>query len=166
MRQNRILIADAHLTMMAGVRLLLKDRFGVWVMVADYDSLVDAVNSSRFDLVIADLSIPMPSGENIAGLLKTLSPELRVIILSVHDEPVAVQECLAAGARGFVLKRTAVDDLIPAVEAVLRGDTYVSPSIQISRPLQTRENVDPQTQCCLVRYAPSSTGGSTEKTPV
>ncbi len=130
MKRNRILIADAHLTMMAGVRLLLKDRFEVSVMVADDNSLRDAVSSSPFDLVIADLSIPMPSGENIARLLKTLSPELRVIILSVHDEAVAVQECLAAGARGFVLKRTAVDDLIPAVEAVLSGETYVSPSVQ------------------------------------
>jgi len=130
MEGNRILIADAHLAMMAGVRLLLKDTFEVSVMVADHNSLLDTVKSSRFDLVIADLSIPMPSGENVARFLKRLSPELRVIILSVHDEPAAVQECLAAGANGFVLKRAAVDDLIPAVEAVLRGETYVSPSIQ------------------------------------
>jgi DNA-binding NarL/FixJ family response regulator len=48
----------------------------------------------------------------------------------VHDEKTVVDECLSAGARGFVLKRTAVNDLIPAVEAVLRGGTYVSPSIE------------------------------------
>jgi len=130
MKPNRILIADAHLTMTAGVRLLLRDRFEVLVMVADHHSLRDTVENSQFDLVIADLSIPVSSGENVARLLKRLSPELRVIILSVHDEPVVVQECLAAGAQGFVLKRAAVNDLIPAVEAVLRGDTYVSPSIQ------------------------------------
>jgi DNA-binding NarL/FixJ family response regulator len=116
--------------MMAGVRLLLKDRFEVSVRVADHHSLRDMVKSSQFDLVIADLSIPISSGENVARLLKRLSPELRVIILSVHDEPAVVHECLAAGAQGFVLKRAAVNDLIPAVEAVLRGDTYVSPSIQ------------------------------------
>ncbi len=130
MKRNRILIADAHLTMMAGVRLLLKERFEVSVMVADDQSLRDTVKSSPFDLVIADLSIPISSDENVARLLRRLSPELRVIILSVHDEPAVVQECLAAGAKGFVLKRAAVNDLIPAVEAVLRGDTYVSPSIQ------------------------------------
>ncbi len=130
MEQNRILIADAHLTMMAGVRHLLKDRFGVSVMVADQHSLRDTVKSSQFDLVIADLSIPTSAGENVARLLKRLSPELKVIILSVHDEPTVVHECLAAGAQGFVLKRAAVNDLIPAVEAVLRGDTYVSPSVQ------------------------------------
>lgn len=130
MTRDRILIADAHLAMMAGVQRLLKDRFEVSVMVADHHSLRDMVRSSEFDLVIADLSIPMPSGENVARLLNTLSPELRVIVLSVHDEPAVVQECLAAGAKGFVLKRAAVNDLIPAVEAVLRGDTYVSPSIR------------------------------------
>ena len=54
MERNRILIADAHLTMMAGVRLLLKDTFEVSVMVADHDSLQDTVQSGRFDLAIAD----------------------------------------------------------------------------------------------------------------
>jgi DNA-binding NarL/FixJ family response regulator len=166
MRRNRILIADAHLTMMAGVRLLLKDTFEVSVMVADHDSLRDTVKSSEFDLVIADLSIPMPPGENVARLLKRLNPVLTVIILSVHDESAVVQECLAAGAKGFVLKRAAVNDLIPAVDAVLRGDTYVSPSIQISRTLQNRENVDPQAESCLVRHASYSTGGCAEKTQV
>ena len=99
-------------------------------MVADEHSLRDAVESSQFDLVIADLSIQTSSGENVARLLQRVRPELRVIILSVHDEPAVLQECLAAGAKGFVLKRAAVNDLIPAVEAVLRGDTYISPSIQ------------------------------------
>lgn len=130
MDRTRILIADAHLPMMAGVRLLLKDRFKVSVMVADDHSLQDMVSSGPFDLVIADLSIPTASGENVARLLQRVRPELRVIILSVHDEPAVLQECLAAGAKGFVLKRAAVNDLIPAVEAVLRGDTYISPSIQ------------------------------------
>jgi DNA-binding NarL/FixJ family response regulator len=130
MKRKRILIADAHLTMMAGVRLLLEDRFEASVMVADDQSLRDAVENSHFDVVISDLSIPTSSGENVARLLKRLSPELRVIVLSVYDEPAVVQECLAAGAKGFVLKRAAVNDLIPAVEAVLRGETYVSPSIQ------------------------------------
>lgn len=136
MKRNRILIADAHLTMMAGVRLLLKDNFEASVMVADEHSLRDVVESSQLDLVIADLSIATASGENVARLLQRLSPELRVIILSVHDEPAVLQECLAAGAKGFVLKRAAVNDIIPAVEAVLRGDTYISPSIQNKKKKQ------------------------------
>ena len=100
------------------------------LMAADEPSLRDAVESGQFDLVIADLSAPVSSGENVPRLIKKLDPELRFIILSVHDEPAVVDACLAAGAKGLVLKRTAVDDLVPAVDAVLAGKVYVSPSIQ------------------------------------
>ena len=100
------------------------------LMVADEPSLRDAVESGQFDLVIADLSVPVSSGENVPRLIKKLGPELGFIILSVHDEPAVVDECLAAGAKGLALKRTAVDDLVPAVDAVLAGKVYVSPSIQ------------------------------------
>jgi DNA-binding NarL/FixJ family response regulator len=133
MKGKRILIADAHPTMMTSVYTLLRDRFEASVMVADDQSLGDAVENGPFDVVISDLSMPVASGENVARLLMRLNPGLRVIILSVHDEPAVVEECMAAGVKGFVLKRAAVNDLIPAVEAVLRGDTYVSPSIQTNR---------------------------------
>jgi DNA-binding NarL/FixJ family response regulator len=127
MNRKRILIADAHPTMTASVRLLLKDRFDVMLMVADESSLRDAVERGQFDLVIADLSMPVSSGENVSRFLHRMSPEVKFIVLSVHDDPVAASECLAAGAKGFVLKRTAVNDLVPAVEGVLRGEVYVSP---------------------------------------
>jgi len=129
MKRKRILIADAHSTMLASLRVLLKDTFDVVFMVADDQSLIEAVARTDPDLVIADLSIPVSSGENVARLLHRVSPELRVIILSIHDEQTVVDECLAAGAKGFVLKRRAAIDLIPAVGDVLRGDIYVSPSV-------------------------------------
>ncbi len=89
------------------------------------------VTSGQFDLVIADLSIPISSGKTVPRLLKRLRSEIKVVILSVHDELAAAQECLAARAQGFVLTQAAANDLIPAVEAVLRGEIYVSPCIQI-----------------------------------
>jgi DNA-binding NarL/FixJ family response regulator len=97
-------------------------------MVADEPSLIETVAGAQFDLVIADLSFPVSSGENVARLLQRLNPELKAIILSIHDEQTVVDECLSAGAKGFVLKRTASADLLAAVEAVLKGDTYISPS--------------------------------------
>ena len=129
MERKRILIADAHPAMLDGVRALLKDMFDVMFMVANDQSLMEAVARVQPDLVIVDLSMPVFSGGNVARLLQRVSPEQRFIILSAHDEQTVIDECLAAGAKGFVLKRTAVIDLIPAVEAVLRGETYVSPSI-------------------------------------
>ena len=73
---------------------------GALIMVADEPSLVEAVGGTQFDLVIADLSFPLSSGENVARLLQRLNPELKAIILSVHDEQTVVDECLAAGAKG------------------------------------------------------------------
>ena len=130
MGRKRILIADAHPNMMGGVRHLLKDLFDVIFMVADEQSLADAVVTNPPDLVVVDLSMPVSSEKNIARLLHGLRPELRFIVLSVHDERSAVDECFSAGANGFVLKRTAVTDLIAAVETVLKGGTYVSPAIE------------------------------------
>jgi len=100
-------------------------------MVADEPSLTEAVSGSKFDLVIADLSFPVSSGENVARLLQRLNPELNTIILSVHNEQTVVDECLAAGAKGFVLKRTASADLLPAIEAVLKDGTYISPAVEL-----------------------------------
>ena len=124
--RKRIVIADSHPSMLEGARDLLNDMFDVMFMVANEQSLEEAIDGVHPDLVIVDLSIPISSGVNVARLLQKSSPALRFIILSVHDEQTVIDECLAAGARGFVLKRTAAIDLIPAVEAVLRGDIFVS----------------------------------------
>jgi DNA-binding NarL/FixJ family response regulator len=119
------------------VRLLLKEPQGALLMVADEPSLTEAVSGAQSDLVIADLSFSISSGENVARLLERLNPELKTTILSVHDEPTVVGECLASGAKGFVLKRSASTDLLAAVEAVLKGGTYISPAIELKQKMQT-----------------------------
>jgi DNA-binding NarL/FixJ family response regulator len=106
---------------------------GALIMVADEPSLTEAVSGAQFDLVIADLSFPLVSGENVPRLLQRLNPGLKAIILSVHDEQTVVEECLAAGVKGFVLKRSASTDLLAAVETVLKGCTYISPAIECIR---------------------------------
>jgi len=67
----------------------------------------------------------------VARLLHRLNPGLKAIILSVHDEPTVVDECVAAGAKGFVLKRAASTDLLVAVETVLSGGIYISPAVDL-----------------------------------
>ena len=63
--------------------------------------------------------------------IRRLRSDLKIIILSVHNEQVAADECLSAGASGFVVKGTATNDLIPAVWEVLKDRTYISPSVNI-----------------------------------
>ena len=128
MKQGKVLLADNHQNMLSGVRNLLEDMFETVFMVADENSLMEAADKIKPDIIVADLSMPVTKEVNVVRRLKKDFPSIRVIILSVHDEQTAVSECLEAGASGFVLKRTAVNDLVPAVEALRKGDVFVSPS--------------------------------------
>ena len=128
MKKGKVLLADIHQNMLAGVRIVLENMFENVFMVADEASLLDAAEKIKPDLIIADISLPVTAEINIARRLHKTFPETKLIILSVHDESSAINECMDAGAKGFVLKRTAVNDLVPAIEAVMQEDSYVSPS--------------------------------------
>jgi DNA-binding NarL/FixJ family response regulator len=121
-----VVIADRHQDMLEGIRGLLETIFETVVMVADRASLFETVERLEPDLAIVDLSLPISSDINIVRQLKECFPDLKFIMLSVHDEPIVAEEAMTAGAAGFVLKRTAGTDLIPAVEEILEGRTYVS----------------------------------------
>ena len=129
MSHPRVLLADAHPGMLEAVRGLLAGKFRATLMVADEASLLEAVARLEPDLVVVDLSLPVSGAVNIVRTLFSRHPGLRVIVLSVHDEEAALSQALGAGAAGFVLKRTAGADLPAAVEAVLRGEVYVSPAL-------------------------------------
>lgn len=126
-----LILADSHTEVLFGIRALLEPLFDVVLMVADERSLLAAVENSRPDLIVVDLSMSVSREANVARRIKKSYPETKFIVLSVHDEPTAVQECLEAGAAAFVLKRSAVDELVPAVEAVVRGETYVSAGVDV-----------------------------------
>jgi DNA-binding NarL/FixJ family response regulator len=129
MSHSRVLLADGHPNMLEAVRGLLNGRFATTLMVADETSLLEAVVRMEPDLVVVDLSLPVSGGVNVVSTLLNRYPGLKVIALSVHDEQAVLSQALDAGAAGFVLKRTAGVDLNPAVDAVLRGETYVSAAL-------------------------------------
>jgi DNA-binding NarL/FixJ family response regulator len=128
MRQGKVILADNHQNMLEGVRNLLEGLFETVFMVADEASLMEAAEKLGPDLIVADLSLPVTKELNIVRRIKTAFPRIKLIILSIHDEQAAFGECIEAGASGIVLKRRAVDDLVPAVKAVLRGGTCAPPS--------------------------------------
>lgn len=140
MKYGRVLLADSHLNMVTGVYSLLETIFESVLMVSDEHSLLEAVSTFHPDLVIADLSLPTPSegaGENLASRLKRHYPESRLIVLSVHDDPIVVAALRSAGAVGFVLKRSVGTDLLPAVREAMAGRMYVSPAVQGTIPMGT-----------------------------
>jgi two-component system secretion response regulator SsrB len=124
MKAGRVLLADSHLNVLGNVHGLLEGRFDTVLMVADERSLQDAITTFMPDLVVVDLSLPRGGETNIASRLLKQYPKLRLIVLSVHDEPTVAEQMRGAGVAGFVLKRAAATDLLPAVEAVLQGGTY------------------------------------------
>jgi two-component system response regulator DegU len=129
MRQGRIILADNHSNMLAGIRRLLEDEVETVLMVADEISLNHALENFNPDVVVTDLSLPTSTGTNIAWVLKKKFPKIKVIILSVHDEKSVMEDVMATGVEGFVLKPRAVIDLIPAIRGVLQGCKYISPDI-------------------------------------
>jgi DNA-binding NarL/FixJ family response regulator len=150
MNHGRVLLADGHLGMLGGVHSLLDSLFEAVLMVADERSLLDAVTTFMPDLVVVDLSLPSEGEANIAKRLLQRYPDLRLIVLSVHDDPTVVSQMLSSGVAGFVLKRTAATDLIPAIRAVIAGGTYVCPAL--------REQ--------LVRFREQSLNGAKNAPPV
>jgi DNA-binding NarL/FixJ family response regulator len=129
MRQGCIVLADKHSSMLAGIRRLLEDEAETVLMVADESSLNEVLQHFNPDVVVADLSLPISTKTNIAWVLKEKFPNVKVIILSLHDEKAVMDDVMAAGVEGFVLKHRAVVDLIPAIRGVLQGGKYISPHI-------------------------------------
>jgi DNA-binding NarL/FixJ family response regulator len=127
MRQGRIILADKHSNMLAGIRRLLEDEVETVLMVADEISLNHVLENFNPDVVVADLSLPTSAKTNIAWVFKKNFPLIKIIILSLHDEKSVIDDVMAAGAEGFVLKQRAVIDLIPAIREVLQGRKYISP---------------------------------------
>ncbi len=129
MRQGRVILADKHSSMLGGIRRLLEDEVETVLMVADEHSLYHALENFNPDVVVADVSLPISTQTNIAWVLKKNFPKIKVIVTSIHDEKSVVDDVMAAGVEGFVLKRRAVVDLIPAVREVLQGRKYISPDL-------------------------------------
>jgi sugar lactone lactonase YvrE/DNA-binding NarL/FixJ family response regulator len=129
-----VLLADRHHGLTEGVRGLLETAFGTVVMVADEASLLEGASRLRPDVAVVDLSLAGGGGLGWLRTLRERCPELKVVVLSVHDEESVHRAAVEAGADAFVLKRALVTDLLPAVARV-RGDSGgVRP--QPDQPLQ------------------------------
>ncbi len=125
MIKPRVLLADSHRVMLEGLRYLLEPTFEIVGMVDNPDSLLERADKLKPDIVVMDLSITIDT----VSQLKKRNPEQGIIVLSTYDEPAVMRQALDAGSLGFVLLQSAAWDLIPAIGAVLEGQTYVSPGV-------------------------------------
>ncbi len=122
-----VLLADPHHGLSEGVHGLLATTFEMVVMVADAVSLFESARRLQSDLAIVDLTLSRGSGLDLIRRFRSAFPNMKLIIVSVHDQTSVSNSVLEAGANGFVVKRAIATDLLAAADAVLAGRRYVSP---------------------------------------
>jgi two-component system, NarL family, response regulator NreC len=126
-----VLIADDHGVLRGGLRALLRAEPDLVVVAeaADGHAALSLATTHRPDVVLADISMPGPSGIDIAQRLSTAQPDTRVLILTMHEDPGLVDEALQAGAAGYIVKRAVESELIKAIRVVAAGGHYVHPDM-------------------------------------
>ncbi len=129
--QVRITIADDHVVVRSGLRLLLDAEADLTVVgeAGDVAGAVRCLEHERSDLLLLDLA--MPGGSSLAALphLVARFPAVAIAILTMEEQPAFAREALRRGARGYVLKEAASGELVRAVRAVARGGTYLTPAL-------------------------------------
>ena len=125
---NCVVLADRHHGLTEGVRGLLETMFETVVMVADETSLLESADRLQPDMAVVDMSLGRESGLHWVRELHERCPRLKLIVLSVHDEPSVRRAAAEAGADGYVLKRAIGMDLLRTAEALLAGPAGTAPT--------------------------------------
>ncbi len=124
----RVLIADDHKMVRQGVRSLLEEEpdFDIVGEAADGVEAVDLAKQLKPDILVTDLKMPRLNGLQVARRLRKAVPDTRIIVLTMIDDEVYVAEALEAGAQGYVVKDSGIDELIEAIHTVGRGGCFIS----------------------------------------
>jgi len=123
----RILLADDHQMLLDALKGVLEPRWEVVGTVSDGRALLQAAEKLQPDIVVLDIAMPQLNGLDAARHLKPAMPTVKLIFLTMNEDPELVGEAFRAGASAFLLKQAAAFELSAAIEQVLKGRSYVSP---------------------------------------
>src|SRR5271157_3223404 len=126
----QILIADDHVIFADGLRLLLEKRYDVVGAVTDGRALVAEAARLKPDVVVVDIGMPLLNGLDAAKRVREELPHVKVVFLTMQDNPSLAAAALELGSIAFVLKRSAGSELLIAIEQVLHGKSYVTPKLR------------------------------------
>jgi DNA-binding NarL/FixJ family response regulator len=129
MKKPRVLMADDHSLILAGLRSLVEADCEVVGTVEDGRALVEAAQALRPDVILLDISMPLLNGLEAARQLRTLVPDSKLIFLTMHASPTYATEAFQIGASGYLLKRSAASELGLAIKSVLQGQQYLTPAL-------------------------------------
>ena len=148
MPKLRLVVADDHALMRRGICDLLETEPG-WEIVAQAVNgreAVDAVARTRPDVLVIDLAMPELNGLTAAREILRSFPRVEIVLLTMHNTDQTIREVLECGARGYVLKSDAEQDLIAAVKAVSQGKPFFTPSVaEVVLKGYLRQNARPET---------------------
>jgi two-component system response regulator NreC len=127
----RIVLADDHTVLREGIRSLLEDQPDMQVVgeAEDGRAVVQLAAELQPDVILMDIAMPRLNGLEATRQIKKRFPEVKVLILTVHSDEEYIRQILRAGASGYLVKQAAPNELISAIEAIQRGESYLSPSV-------------------------------------
>jgi DNA-binding NarL/FixJ family response regulator len=129
MNRPRVLLADDHTLLLEAFQKLLADDFDVVGAVSNGRALLAAAATLRPDVVILDVAMPLLNGIDATRQLKQDLPDIRIIVLTMNEDPDLAAEAFRAGASGYLLKRSAASELITAIREVMKRRSYVTPLV-------------------------------------
>jgi len=126
-----ILIADDHDIIREGIKNILRDSFSYEVVgeAADGEEVVTAVKKLKPEILLLDISMPKISGLEVIKQVHYISPKTRILIITVHKASTYIRKALKAGAKGYLHKENAGEDLLPALGKIVRGEIYLSSTV-------------------------------------
>ncbi len=124
----RVLLADDHPQLIQRVATLLRPTFDVVGIASNGQELISAAMQLHPDVIVADITMPVMTGIEAAHQLREAGSSAKFVFLTVHSDIDFIQACQAEGALGYVVKSRMGTDLIPAINAALSGQSYISPS--------------------------------------
>ena len=129
--KTRILVCDDHTLFVEGVKAMLRSEPSLEIIGEAHDGrqAVELVKELKPDVLLMDISMPDMNGFDATRLVHKFEPGVKVLILTMHDEEELVARCLEAGASGYLIKDTPASQLLYAIEAVHRGEKYLSPAV-------------------------------------
>jgi len=134
MALTRVMLADDHTILVEAFRMLLEAHCEIVGTVSDGRALLEIAPQLKPAVIIVDIGMPLMNGLEAGLRLKELMPAVKLIFLTMNEDPELAMEAMRSGASGYLLKSSAASELVRAIEMALKGKTYVTP--QIARGMQ------------------------------
>jgi two-component system, NarL family, nitrate/nitrite response regulator NarL len=129
MEKHSVLLVDDHPILLEGMKNLIRDPFQVTEVATSGLAALELIKTTDFDLLITDYEMPGMTGLELVKAARQAQPEMKIIVLSMHDDPAVVKELLRSGVMGYILKKDTYKNLTDALQKVMEGKRFLSDEV-------------------------------------